>query len=120
MAVPRFGKAQSPEEILILITTAIALKKPVAAVYENRPRSLCPHILGWNKDRDLRVLCYQYAGASSTGLGPKGSPANWRCLAVAKLSAIQLLSEPWQSGEQHSRTQSCIEHVLLDAEKLPI
>ena|SRR5579884_3770866 len=119
MAAPRLVKVQSPEELIIRVTTAIVLKRPILAVYENLPRSLCPHVIGWNKQRELRVLCYQYGGMSSSGLGPKRSPLNWRCLSVTKLKDVQWLTDGWESGEQHSRTQSCIEEVLLDTEKLP-
>lgn len=40
----------------------------------------CPHRLGRNQAGQSRVLCYQYGGDSESGLGPAGSPANWRCI----------------------------------------
>jgi hypothetical protein len=120
MAVPQRAKAQSPEEIIVLLTTAVILKKPISAVYGNHPRWLCPHVLGWSKDGELQALCYQYAGSSSSGLAPGRSPSNWRCLALFKLSAVQLLDGHWRSAEQHSRPQACIEQVLIDTEKLPV
>ena len=120
MAVPERTQAQRVEEIIVLITAAIALKKPISAVYEDHPRSLCPHIIGWSKEGSLQALCYQYAGSSASGLERVPSPANWRCLALTKLSAVQLTSGPWHSGEKHSRSQACIETVLLDTEKLPL
>jgi hypothetical protein len=48
----------------------------------------------------LRVLCYQYAGESQSGLGPVGAPQNWRCLAVEKLSDVELLEAPWLDSAQ--------------------
>jgi len=46
----------------------------------------CPHRLGRNREGQYRVLCYQYGGKSESGLGPPGSAANWRCIALEKLS----------------------------------
>ena len=120
MAAPQRATAQSLEEVIVLLTTAIALKKPVEAMYHDHRRSLCPHVLGWSKDGQLQALCYQYAGSSRSGLQARGSSANWRCLAVAKLSAVRLSGDQWHSAEGHSRPQACIERVLLDAEKLPV
>lgn len=119
MAAPGQTRAQSLEEIIVLITASIALKKPISAVYDDHQRSLCPHIIGWNKEGSLQALCYQYAGSSGSGLERAPSPANWRCLAVTKLSAVQLTSGHWHSGQKHSRPQACIQTVLLDTEKLP-
>jgi hypothetical protein len=98
----------------------MVLKKPIGAMYDDHARSLCPHVLGWNKDRELQVLCYQYAGGSGSGLKPRGSISNWRCLALAKLSAVGFLDGTWHSAENHTRPQACIADVLLDTEKLPV
>jgi hypothetical protein len=65
------------------------------------------------------VLCYQYGGDSESGLKPAGASDNWRCLAVEKLSHVELLDGPWQTAENHSRPQTCIEEVELDADALP-
>ena len=82
-------------------------------------RLLCPHLLGWNRHRRLQVLCYQYGGDSESGLEPLGSPDNWRCLAVEHLSPVELLDDPWQTAENHSRPQTCIEEVELDVDAYP-
>jgi len=119
MAVPQRARGQSLEEAIIIVTAAIALKRPISAMYENHQRYLCPHIIGWNKEDQLQTLCYQYAGTSRSGLAYRGSPSNWRCLVMSKLSAVQLLSGQWHSADKHTRPQGCIERVLLDAEKIP-
>ena len=46
--------------------------------------------LGSDKAGKPRVLCYQYGGDSESGLEPEGSPANWRCVALEKLSKVKL------------------------------
>lgn len=93
-----------------LLRTAMLQKKPIAAIYADHRRLLCPYVLGRNKRNQLSVLCYQYKGPSGRG---------WRCIAVEKLSEVEITDFPWQGGERHSRPQTCIEHVELDAEKPP-
>lgn len=119
MAVPQSAEIQTLEEIAVLVTAAVFMRKPITAVYHNCRRSLCPHVLGRNKEGGLNVLCYQYAGGSISGLKTRGSSDNWRCIALPKLRAVRLLDEPWQSAENHMRPQTCIAEVLFDAEKLP-
>jgi hypothetical protein len=75
--------------------------------------------LGRNKEGDLRVLCYQFGGTSRSGLKPPGSPANWRCIAVDKLSGVKLLKGAWQTAPNHSRPASCIADADVDAEDYP-
>jgi len=98
------------------VRAAIVHRRPIAALYRGRRRLLCPHLLGWNKHRRLQVLCYQYGGDSESGLKPAGSSDNWRCLAVENLSQVELLDGPWQTAENHSRPQTCIEEVELDVD----
>ena len=62
------------------------------------------------------MLCYQYAGQSGSGLQPAGSPANWRCIAVEKLSRVELLEDAWNTAPNHSRPQTCVVEVDVDAE----
>ncbi len=101
------------------IRSAIVHRRPITALYRGRRRLLCPHLLGWNKHRRLQVLCYQYGGDSESGLQPTGASDNWRCLAVENLSQVELLDGPWQTAENHSRPQTCIEEVELDVDDFP-
>ena len=98
---------------------AIVHRRPIAAFYRGRRRLLCPHLLGWNKRRRLQVLCYQYGGDSESGLKPAGASDNWRCLAVENLRDVELLDGPWQTAENHSRPQNCIDEVELDVDDFP-
>lgn len=98
------------------VRAAIVHRRPIAARYRGRRRLLCPHLLGWNKHRRLQVLCYQYGGDSESGLKPAGASDNWRCLAVEDLRQVELLDGPWQTAENHSRPQTCIEEVELDVD----
>ena len=119
MGVVVRAKIQTVEEIYRLIWTAITGRQPISADYEGRPRLLCPHRLGRNSAGQARVLCYQYGGDSSSGLEPTGSPANWRCMKLEKFSRIQLLDGIWSTAPNHSRPQTCVTDVDVDAEDYP-
>jgi hypothetical protein len=71
-------------------------------------RLFCPYRLGRNKEGRLRVLCYQYGGESQTGLQPSGSPTDWRCIALEKLSGVRLVEGAWRTAPNHSRPGSCV------------
>ena len=64
--------------------------------------------IGRNHQGQLRVLRSQYAGQSDSGLQATGSPANWRCIAVEKLSRVELLEDVWHTAPNHSRPQTCV------------
>jgi hypothetical protein len=91
---------QTPEEVLRLLRAAVGHKRPIAAVYNDCRRLLCPHRLGWNREGQRRVLCYQYGGASLSGLEPRGARSNWRCLAVDKLLRVELFQGQLAYGAQ--------------------
>ena len=102
------AQIQTVEEIYSLIWTAVANKQPIEATYQGRLRLFCPHRLGSNREGRLRVLCYQAGGESQSGLHPVGSPANWRCVALEKLSRVKLARGAWRTAPNHSRPSSCV------------
>jgi hypothetical protein len=110
------GRKQTPEEVYRLVKSAVVAKRPISAVYKGRRRLLCPHRLGRNKDGQPRVLCYQFGGESETGLKPKGSESNWRCIALDQLSHVELLEGEWRTAPNHSRPSSCVPDADVDAE----
>jgi hypothetical protein len=114
-----FGGIQPGEDVYRLIWMAIEHRYPIAAEYKHRHRLLCPHRLGRNRQGQLRVLCYQYGGESESGLQSVGSPANWRCIVVEKLTAVELLDGLWRTAPNHSRPASCIADADIDAEDYP-
>jgi hypothetical protein len=113
------AKIQTVEDMYSLIRTAVTARQCVSAIYERLPRLLCPHRLGHNGAGKVRVLCYQYGGESSTGLEPSGSPANWRCMKLEKFSRIELVDDVWHTAPNHSRPQTCVTDVDVDAEDYP-
>lgn len=110
------ARIQTAEDIYRLVWTAVASKRPVEAFYREYPRLLCPRRLGRNREGQVRVLCYQYGGESESGLQAAGSPANWRCLALEKLSRVRLVEDAWHTAPNHSRPASCVIDADIDAE----
>src|SRR5258708_18513273 len=115
MSVVR-ARSQTVEDIYRLVREAVVSKRPVRAVYDGRERWFCPHRLGRNHEGHARVLCYQYGGDSGSGLEAAGSPANWRCIALEKLSGVELVERVWHTTPNHSRSQTCVAEVDVDAE----
>ena len=111
------ARIQTVEDIYRLVWAAIASKQPIGAIYKERPRLFCPHRLGRNRAKQLRVLCYQYGGESESGLGPMRSPPdNRRCVALEKLRKVALVSDFWRTAPNHSRLANCIIDADIDAE----
>jgi hypothetical protein len=113
------AQIQTVEEIYRLVWTAVANKQPIEATYQERLRLFCAHRLGRNQQGRLRVLCYQYGGESLSGLQPAGSPANWRCVALEKLSKVKLVDDAWRTVPNHSRPAFCVAEADIDAEDHP-
>jgi len=113
------AKIPAVEEIYRLVWAAVARRNPIAASYNGLPRLFCPHRLGRNKEGELRVLCYQYGGASESGIQLLGSPANWRCIVLEKLRTVELLEDGWHTAPNHSRPATCVITPDIDAEDYP-
>jgi hypothetical protein len=113
------GSAGLWQDVYWIVRKAVEDRRPISCEYHNLPRLFCLHRLGRNKDRQLRVLCYQYGGESESGLQPPGSAANWRCIALDKLSRVELLNGMWHTAPNHSRPASCIVDPDVDAEDYP-
>jgi general stress protein 26 len=93
------------------IWRAARTRKQVTFTYGGHYREVCPHIVGYKPSREAAVLAFQFGGTSSKGLPPKGE---WRCFTIDKMTAIQARDGRWHSGEGHSKTQPCIQHVDVD------
>ena len=113
------AKIQTVGDIYRLIWAAVSSKQPISAIYKDRPRLFCPHRLGRNRAKQLRVLCYQCGGESESGLGPMGSSENWRCVALEKLRKVELVNGSWKTAPNHSRPAPCIIEADIDAEDQP-
>jgi hypothetical protein len=115
---PQAAKMQAVSEIYELLRLAAARKQAVAAIYNGLPRRLCPHVLGRKSGR-LHVFCYQFGGSSNSGLPQRPAGAgDWRCLAVEKLSRVELDADAWHT-EPRSQRQTCIDEIDFDADAQP-
>jgi len=76
---PGNAKVQTVSEIYELLRLAAVRRQAVSAIYDGRPRLLCPHVLGRKSGR-LHALFYQFGGSSNSGLpvAPEGV-GDWRC-----------------------------------------
>ena len=102
----------SPNEDAIRL--AIQRKQPVETVYRDKPRVLCPHAIG-TKGSNINVLSYQIGGESSSGLGPPGSPNNWRCMRLEGFEMISFRTDlAWQTADNHTQPQNCIDFVYAE------
>jgi hypothetical protein len=115
MGAPASAPEQSLEEIRRLVYAAAVQHRPVAALYDGARRLLCPHVLGYNQPGEWRVFCYQYGGETKSG--PTVGEGIWRCLALRKLSSVEVLDGPWRT-EPHA-PQRCVKHIELDADDYP-
>lgn len=96
-----------------LIEQAIREKKQVLATYDGKPRHLCPHVLGWNRDGFEQCLFYQFAGGSLTGLSSVRA-YNWRCMKVEEMSNIRLVDGEWHTAGNHSQEQTCVSDIHIE------
>src|SRR5947208_10915248 len=98
-----------------LLRVAAAHRQPVRAVYDGLHRLLCPHVLGRKSGR-LHAFVYQFGGSSNSGLPMTAERVGvWRCLAVEKLSQVELRADAWDT-EPRSRRQTCIDEIDFDAD----
>ena len=96
--------------IFQMVREAIVNKAQIVATYRGYRREMCPHVLG-TKNGDEQALFYQFAGGSSSGLGPPQSPQNWRCMFLKDLSGVTVRSGPWYTAPNHSRPQTCVDRI---------
>jgi hypothetical protein len=115
---PQPAEAQTVKEIYSLLGLAAARRQPVAATYDGLLRLLCPHVLGRKSGR-LHLFCYQFGGNSHSGLRmAPGRVGVWRCLAVERLSRVELRTDAWHT-EPRSPRQTCIDEIDFDADAQP-
>lgn len=106
-----------------LIWDAIVNKRQILARYHGHPRVLCPHILGY-KDGKEHCLFYQVGGTSRSGLGPRGSSQNWRCMDLDELDDVSCREGAWYTGhhgtDEHDKPQSCVEQIVIAVKEFEV
>jgi len=108
---------QTADEIYALIRQAIIDKNVVIASYHGHVREMCPHVIG-KKNGRVHAFLYQFAGGSSGGLKPDGSPGNWRCLRVDELSNVMIRKSTgeWHTASNYSEVQTCVDEIDVKVE----
>jgi len=99
--------------IFDLVRDAVLHKRQVVARYQNHKRVLCPHTLGYKQGKE-QCLFYQCGGTSTSGLGPMGSPDNWRCIRLAGLTEVAVQDGEWFTCDNHTKRQTCIDHIVAE------
>lgn len=98
-----------------IIKEAILQKRQINAYYNKHYREMCPHVIGL-KNGVPHALFYQFGGTSSSELAPIGSPDNWRCIFVDKLSEVESKEGSWYTAPNHSRPQTCVDQIDVEVE----
>ena len=100
-----------------LVKRAITEKKLISAVYHDRRRDLCPHVLGWKADRE-HALFFQVGGDSAKGLAVAGS---WRCLNLDELSEVEIQDGEFLTGPgYYDNPQTCVDKIETQIPRLRV
>ncbi len=109
-------KTQSSEHFE-LIKQAIADRKLISAVYHERRRELCPHVLGWKAERE-HALFFQVGGDSAKGLAFDGS---WRCLNLDELTQVEIRDGEFRTGPgYYDSLQNCVDKIEAQIPRLKV
>jgi hypothetical protein len=90
---PQAAKEEGVSAIYELLRVAAARRQPVAAIYGGQSRLLCPHVVG-------------------------PEIGGWRCLAVEKLSPVELSADAWHT-EPRAPRQACVDEIDFDVDAQP-
>ncbi|MEM8207412.1 hypothetical protein [Morganella morganii] len=93
-----------------LVVKAIKEKMQIHATYQGKHREMCPHVIGTKNGRE-QALFFQFSGESSKGRIPEELPACWRCIVIAELEDVKIVSGEWHTGDNHSRPQVCVDNI---------
>jgi hypothetical protein len=94
-----------------VLAQAIDERRAVSARYHGHERLLCPHALGWKNGR-AKVLAYQTAGSTSSGLLPPASRDRWRSLFVDELEDPMIVSDVlWDTADNYTPYSNGIDEV---------
>ena len=99
-----------PSAAYNIIRQAIIDRHEIVATYNGHVREMCPHAIGFKNGQE-HALLYQFAGGSSSGLGPDGDPGNWRCVFVNRLTNVSARAGAWHTAPNHSRPQRCVDQI---------
>jgi hypothetical protein len=93
-----------------ILRQAIQNRQSVQCDYHGHVRLGSPHCIG-HSDGQLRVLMYQFGGASESGLAKGGE---WRCMNIEEIHYLAVINTSWHTNPKHTQEQTCIRSVDLE------
>jgi len=89
-----------------IIRDAIYQRRQLLFTAANRPREICPHVLGTTRRGVWRVLGWQFDGDTAEGPLP-----DWRCIELKDISSEIVVREGrWHRGwRARGARQTCID-----------
>jgi hypothetical protein len=100
-----------------LIKQAILEKNLITAVYHERWRELCPHVLGWKGERE-HALFFQVGGDGAKGIRSTGA---WRCLNLDELTEVEMHEGEFVTGPgYYDNPQKCVDKAEVQIPRLKV
>jgi hypothetical protein len=113
----QIGMSMETSSTFELIKQAILEKKLISAVYHERQRDLCPHVLGWKAEHE-HALFFQVGGESAKGIESGGS---WRCLNLDELSEVEIREGEFRTGPgYYDNPQKCVDTIEVQIPRLKL
>jgi len=88
------------------LEAALRQRRAVQLSYHGRPRTVCPHALGWKNDKAM-LLAYQTANPTSTQDSPADPRKQWRNLFVDDIDDVTLAdpATTWETADNYNASQ---------------
>jgi len=96
----------TPPPAWAALDSALGQRRPVKVTYHGHQRLVCPHALGWKNGRP-KLLGYQTAGHTSTGMLPADPRRRWRNFFVDEIDHITT-GEPdsaWATADNYDASR---------------
>lgn len=95
-----------------ILWRAIAYKQCLRLLVLGGVREICPYALGFKSGR-IRLLAYQFAGASRSGLAPGGQ---WRTFFLTEIENAVPIEGAWRIGPMSvAKFETCLDRIQCRA-----
>src|SRR5215471_16395464 len=109
---------QTLEEIYRLVWTAVRHRQTNRSHVPAKTAAILPAST-WPESGRTTAFLLPVWWRESERTPSHGSRANWRCVALEKLSRVKLLQDAWHTAPNHSRPGSCVSKPDMDVEDYP-
>jgi hypothetical protein len=99
-----------PSAVHALLLQAMRERRPIACIYQDHPREICPVMLG-RTSLEEKALVFQFGGSTSKGRITK---PDWKCFFLDEIRDAVLTDGRWHAGSEHSAAQHCMKMVEYD------